>query len=116
MSQHELHGQKNMALAVGAPGDRTITVAVTTTHVRIRSHDPTQSIVYSLILAPVFPADWNRINPGETVDTRMGANPAVHIRKPFWPRHVNAGAQTAPDVPDVLDIPSLIEVMPMDWS
>lgn len=116
MSKHDLHGQKNLTLAVGAPGDRTITVGVVTTHVRLKNFDPKQSILYSLILAPAFPTDWNRLEPNEQLDVRMLANPQVHLRKPFWYREATAGVEVSPGEPDVLDVPSLIEVMPVDWS
>ena len=116
MANIDLHGQKNLTLAVGAPGDKTITVPVAAVNARIKNYDSIQSVLYSLVLAPVFPTDWLRLAPGETIDLTMAANPAIHFRKPFWVRAVNAGVETTPGQPDVLDIPVMIDIQPIDWS
>jgi hypothetical protein len=116
MPKFELHGQKDLTLAMGAPGDVSIVVAVASTHAQIRNVDKYQSFVYSIVVAPAFPADWMRCEPGEEINIKMGAGARVNLRKPFYPRNPYTEHLNGSGLPDVLDVPIEIEVSQVDWS
>jgi hypothetical protein len=117
MPKFDLHGQKDLTLAIGAPGDVSVVVLVATTHAQIRNIDKYQAFIYSIVAAPAFPADWMRAEPGEEINIKMGAGARVNLRKPFYPRNPNTDHDDpVTGKPDVLDVPIEIEVSAVGWS
>jgi hypothetical protein len=117
MPKFELHGQKDLSLAIGALGDVSIVVAVASTHAQIRNIDKYQAFLYSIVVAPAFPGDWMRGEPGEELNIKMGAGARVNLRKPFYPRNpYTEHDDPVTGKPDVLDVPIEIEVSQVDWS
>lgn len=90
MSVHIIPGQDDITLAVGAGGDKTVTVAVTGTHVKVLNEDPQQGVLYSLDPAPAFPADWDKIDPGEELMVPTGGSTSLFLRKKTFIRGIYA--------------------------
>jgi len=90
MSVHIIPGQPDITLAVGAGGDKTVTVPVTGTHVKILNEDPQQGVLYSLAAVPVFPGDWGKVDPTEELMVPTGGSTDLFLRKKTFIRGVNA--------------------------
>lgn len=85
-------GQDDLSLAIGAGGDKTVTVTllVTSTHVRIKNEDQTQHVLYTFDATPTFPADWKRVDPREEVMVPTGGSTALYLRKKTYVRGIHA--------------------------
>jgi hypothetical protein len=82
MSVYNVPGQDDLSLAIGAGGDKTVTVDVTgATHVRIWNEDPQQHVLYTFDGTPTFPDDWSRLDPRENVVVPTGGSTALYLRK-----------------------------------
>jgi hypothetical protein len=90
MSVHIIPGQDDLSLALGAGGDKTVTVPVTGTHVKILNEDPQQGVLYTLNPAPTFPADWDKIDPEEELMVPTGGSTDLYLRKKTFIRGFNA--------------------------
>ena len=109
--KYSIPGQDDVSLAVGAVGDKTVTVVTTTTHVRLTNFDSNQVIMYSEINGvgqPAYPADWRRLDPDEKdVMVRMsGGGVNLYLRKKTWFRPPLTNRKRA----DMLDTPVTVEV------
>ena len=91
MSVHIIPGQDDLTLAIGAGGDKTVTVPVTGgTHAKIMNEDQTQHVLYTFDPTPSFPADWDRIDPGEEVMVPTGGSTNLYLRKKTYVRGIHA--------------------------
>jgi hypothetical protein len=102
MSVHLVSGQDDIALIVGAVGDKTLTVTLkaSATHVLLKNLDHQQGLMYSLgpypppvppaTLRPDFPADWSKLDPRKEVEFPTGSFTALFLRKLKFIRGTNA--------------------------
>ena len=90
MSVHIIPGQDDVSLEVGAGGDKTVTVTVSGTHVKVLNEDPQQGVMYTLVAVPTFPGDWEKLDPGEEVMDPTGGSTTLHLRKKSFIRGVYA--------------------------
>lgn len=115
MAKYQVPGQDNMQLAVGAVGDKTITIPIATTHVRVTNLGDIQPVKYSVVAAPAYPADWADLSPRQQVIVKMiGGN--LYLRKRVFFRYSSIG-QTRNDptyVPP--EVKQTIEVEPFTIS
>lgn len=111
--KYEVPGQDDMTVALGAPGDNTITIPVTTTHVWLTNQDTRQPVKYSTVATPAYPADWGSMSPGEKIIVKMTTTnlylrKIVFFRATFLGQPRDAATNTPPD------IRATVEVAPTD--
>jgi hypothetical protein len=106
--KHEVKGQDDVSIAVGAGGDETIIVVTTTSHVRLSNFSTQQVVMYSEINPPTYPGGWRRLDPNEKdVMVRMnGGGVNLYLRKKSWFRPPLTHRSRA----DMLDTPVTVEV------
>lgn len=90
MSVEIVPGQDDISLAVGAGGDKTVTVTLAGTHVKVLNEDSQQGVMYSLDPAPTFPDDWEKLDPEEEVVVPTGGSTTLQLRKKTFIRGFNA--------------------------
>ena len=126
MPKYDVPGQDDVSVNLADPADKTVAVAVTTTHVRLTNMSTDQQVLYTEInppfpvppppYAPVFPADWRRIKPGQEilvrVPTAAGPTTYVYLRKKTWFRPPLTNRRRA----DMLDTPVTVRVEGIDLS
>jgi len=87
MSVYIVPGQDDLSLGIGVVGDKTVTVPVTgSTHAKILNEDRTQHVLYTFDPTPAFPADWNRVNPGDELMVPTGGSTNLYLRKKIFIR------------------------------
>lgn len=109
--KYEVPGQDDMTLALGAPGDNTITVPVATTHVWLTNQDAKQPVKYATAAAPAYPTDWASLSPGERIIVKM-ATGNLYLRKLVWFRATFIGQPRDPATNTPPDVRATVEVAP----
>lgn len=95
--KHEVRGQNIINIAVGAAGDKTIQIPVSTTNVWITNLDTHQNVMYANGAAPTFPTDWNRLDPGQGVLFEVPSG-VVSLRKIIYYRRSLIGQTVTPSI------------------
>jgi hypothetical protein len=115
--QYQVKGQYDVSLAVGAIGDKTTTVAVAAgTHVKLINNDTFQRIIYSIKLAPVFPADWEPLESRQELLVFLAGGAQIHLRKKEHFRYSSIG-QTADRTNNIPpEVPATVTVTPVNIS
>lgn len=114
--KYDVLGQDDVSILVGAGGDKTLTVITASTHVKLTNSSDNQVIMYSEINGigkPVYPTDWRRLDPKQTVMVRMnGGGVNLYLRKKSWFRPPLADRRRA----DMIDTPVTAEVEELNVS
>lgn len=91
----EVRGQADISMAIGAPGDMTLIVPVVASHVSLTNNDPSQSVMYAIVPAPVFPGGWMSLGPGAHLVVDMAGGVVLNLRKLRWIRYVSESLRVA---------------------
>jgi hypothetical protein len=110
--RYEVNGQEDVSLVVGAPGNKTLTIAVAGSHVNLQNHEPRQPVMFSIVAAPVFPNDWQMLAPEASIVIDMAGGAALYLRKKRWLRYVDPSARIAPAGSDFVggDVTASVDV------
>lgn len=92
---YNVPGQDDLSVGIGGLGDRTVSVTVGGTHVKIKNEDNTQHVLYTFDGSPAFPGDWKRVDPGQEVVVPTGGSTTLYLRKKKYFR----GEYATNDVP-----------------
>ncbi len=126
--KYEVPGQDDVTLDVGHLEDKTLSIVVTTTHVRLKNMDVNQSVMYTEInpvlnppgpppVLPSYPDDWKRLDPGQELTLKVPLAPNdpptyLYLRKKTWFRPPLTNRTRT----DMLDTPVTVRVEGIDLS
>jgi hypothetical protein len=108
--QYEVNGRDDVE-AAGTDANDVHVTGIGSTHAKIRNRDTTQHVIFSLGLAPTFPASWSRVEPEKEVEVFLNGATQINLRKKVYYRNIGWN----PDETTRLnDVPVTIEVEEKD--